>query len=337
MLTTDVNDGPAVVMQATGLPANNSYYTVGNDVDFQAYITKRDPRRLAKDGLAWGVECEWATRQKEENRDEDGDPNEDPTTWRKQLSWGFVSRTVPVEKAFWVSNSNNTRGARNILDIWKARGGAPVNSAGQLINPPPEKDDSRMVVRIVRWERPLLLPPRELAKYRDAVNPDAFRIRQKDFPDPARPNARRPVIFDLAIETREAKMMDISLEEDERTVNGKRKTYFRMTYDMLIDTKEGWYGIYQDKGITMFGGIEAFDQRGGSLFDGTPTGTDPIPAGVAPAQNIIDAQGREISGPQLFDGLGNPIHIDPLRLDRDPSVYLKYRIYDDLPFRRLAL
>ena len=326
VLVTSLDDGPAVVMTASGLPQDNDPYSVMNDSDPFAFVTSRVPKKLSPNGKAWEVTVTWknSNTKDEDNKDDDGNPQQDPTLWRKKVELGFVSRTRPVEKALWISNSNKTSGAGGFLANFPNAKRAVVNSANQVLNPPPEMDDSRMIVRVTRWHRKI--KPPWLQRFRDSINSIGFSIRAYDFPD-AQGNKER--LIDIRIPEFTAKMRDIQMQEEQRTVNDVNRIFYRLTFEILIDFKFGWRPEYVDRGTVQWGGRGAKDGHGGQLFADT---TDPDPA-RAHQQRILDAQGKETVGPVLLDGKGEIL--SPFAAW--PTVYMKWAVDDEVDFRELEL
>ncbi len=320
---SDQSDGPWVVLAYTGgtdpLPLINATLSAGNDTSSELVCVSRTPTKKTEHADIWVVACRYANRKGEEGqeRDENGEITDDPLRWRKQLDWGFVSRQKPIEKALWVGNSDGSQGVNAHYDRRAFTPGPLVNSAEQPM-PQQMMDDNRAVVRITRWEG--LVRPQLLRRFKDAINDKAFSIRQFNFPDA---QGNLDLIFDMKVLPFEAKMRDIRLSEVERTVDGRRQIYFRMTYELMIDVENTWQPQYPDKGRVMSGVEGQPDQRGGFI--------GPLTEGQANQQRILDAQGRQMTGDVLLDGWGK---INPPKAD---TIYSKWDVYKHMDFAELTL
>lgn len=91
VLTTDPEDGPAIILNASGLPAIGSYWDLGNDSDTWALCTPEMTARPVVDrkkNITWELEQTFSTRPL--NRCQD-DSIEDPLLEPYELSGSFVT------------------------------------------------------------------------------------------------------------------------------------------------------------------------------------------------------------------------------------------------------
>ena len=105
----DGRDGPQVVKTASGLPAQFSAYAIGNDSDTSAHCISRNPLRRG-DSNTWDVHCTWSTTLGESTqRDQNGEPTNDPEQWVTKWATGNAPRQEEVNDARWHHNSDGSQ------------------------------------------------------------------------------------------------------------------------------------------------------------------------------------------------------------------------------------
>lgn len=96
--TTDVNDGPFIVMQTPGLPKPGSVWKVGNDLDMWAWcrFNSTIKSRISKEkGIWWQVEKTFSTKPLTRCQDEE---IKDPLLEPPKISGSFVKYTEEAVK-----------------------------------------------------------------------------------------------------------------------------------------------------------------------------------------------------------------------------------------------
>ena len=135
------------------IPAMWSTYSIGNGADTGVRLKEMrgDLEEPADSLRRWIVTGTWqAPEPGEEPEDSPENPLERPV--RYHLEWANYTRIVEKDQL----------------------GKAPVNSAGQMFDPPIEHDDARPVLVAVRNEWPLSSIVAKALHYRNAVNTDDF-------------------------------------------------------------------------------------------------------------------------------------------------------------------
>lgn len=146
--TTDSKDPAAVALGAPGLPPIGSQFTSGSVFDPEARVTSLRPSRLAP--KAWRVDVEYSTESPDD---------QDPLNHRPEMSFSFQTFRVPIVGEL------DQDAAGDAVKVFK---GAMKNTAGQIFDPPPEMDESRPVLKIVRNEP--TFNPIVAMTFQDAVN-----------------------------------------------------------------------------------------------------------------------------------------------------------------------
>ena len=159
VITNDRTDGPIGIASAILVPSLFTPYSllVGNEFDNGARVTRIEPRQDPDFPMMWEVTVTYSTLSKEESQE-----NENPLLRPAEISMTPETFREPATGTF--------RDEINAED--KQFGSGLTNSAGELFDPPPEKDVSRPVLTIVRNE--LNVFPITLMDFADAVNLDTF-------------------------------------------------------------------------------------------------------------------------------------------------------------------
>jgi hypothetical protein len=166
---SDPKDGAAVVLSAVREWLGRSITGFANDIDSGVRCTELQADRVADTRLVWMVQGTFSTPEDDDEKDGDGQGNENPETWRDEVEWGTVRVSVPVEKA-----KINT----DLPKIRRKSGsfGPVVNSAGDVFDPPPEREESHGVLRITRY-MPGFPSQFDLA-FQDVVNADTVIVQK---------------------------------------------------------------------------------------------------------------------------------------------------------------
>jgi hypothetical protein len=311
--TNDQNDGPQIVVDADGLPVIGNQYTgVGNDEDLNAYCVSLTPTRVPGSLYLWRVVAKWTTipgpglggegsasRKIKVNKDLD-EPTDDPIEFHDEMEVSSASYTAPVEKAKYIdgfhSNVENFRAPNSL--------GPVINSALAVYDPPIEKDDTRMVVRVTRNLR--IFPWNDAKKYRDAVNSDTFTINRV-----AANHTFQPFTCKIT-----------SIQGTFQITNGVPN--WKVTYEFQVK-EETWRYEVVDRGVVA--GAREGDPNGRG---GTISASD-IVTGVPQVRRMTDPSGLPITEPVLLDGNGQP------KAPEADTVYITYAIYNEYPFAALGI
>ena len=159
--TNSYFDGPLIVFNAIGIPRPFSLYGTYNEYHFTARAREFNCDRLAANSLAWKVDVEYRTPDptRGENQKEVENQHDNPTLELPEISTHFeTSQTV-------VYGKYNT-GTGNLEPY--------QSTCGEIFDPPPMKDSSRLVLTVSRNEDILSPHPSLAITYQDAVNSDTF-------------------------------------------------------------------------------------------------------------------------------------------------------------------
>ena len=312
--TNDQNDGPQIVVDADGLPVIGNQYTgVGNDVDLNAYCVSLTPTRVPGSLYLWRVVAKWTTvpgpgaggegsgsRRIRVNKDGDA-PTDDPFEFQDEVEVTSTQFTEPVDKAIYISGFFGA--------VAEARQpnteSAIINSALTVLDPPLERDASHMVIRITTNKDSF--PFADAEQYRDAVNSDAFTIN-------------KPGIMNRTFQKYTCKLQPI--QGVYQIINGIN--VWRVTYEFHVN-KKTWRVEVLDRGVAV------------SYREGDPNGRGGTVAiadlveGVPRVRRLLDSTGMPITEPVLLNGAGK------LNSPTLPPVYIKYAVYDELPFAALGM
>jgi len=324
----DKDDGPPTVLQATGLPSTGSTYAMGNETDATAYLYDLSAKRVSGTRLLWHVTAKYkrlsGDDDQDEHTDENGEPQDDPLLWHNQIGVTFQKHTIPVDVAW------------NLIDIG-VPGGAPtgqrpegrpgpvINSAFTVLDPPLEKEESTMIVRVTKNE---LTFPQLASGFIDTINSDPFTISKIRYN------------FFMLFFKNTAKLagVDGSFQFENNTV------FWKNTYELHVNERsfapaannaghpgfepKGWNEEVLDRGIYGIAVDGLDDGRGGS-YTGNPTGAQ---TGV---QRLQSRGGGSVDEPILLNGRGLPATMTDTNTG-DP-VYLPYRIYQENDFNILGI
>lgn len=329
VVTTDQNDGPAVVLASSSLPILGSSYSFGNDADSGALLKNLAPRRVDGSRLYWEVQATWevGSGEKQENQDQNGKPTSDPLRWHDELDVQTVTYQRPVENARYIGGYFGR--AHAMLEDGV---GPIVNSAMIPFDPPVERDDSRLTIRISKWlkEYPLGL----VFKYQDTVNKNRFTIKKPWYG------------FSFNFVERTLKVSSIS--GSWQYINNI--SVWKITFELMFK-REGWRVRVLDRGLhgrglagdpdalgsTIFSGNAgqyAGSLYGGGLAEGGGGGVVGVP-GEPVHRHLTDKAGVPITEPVLFDGNGQPLKA--FGGGAGLGVFGTWAIYDEIDFTDLRL
>lgn len=152
---TSIADGLSIVTNAPGIPRLWEPYVFGTDRDNYALARSIEARRLAPASRFWIVSVEYRTFNKQELLAQ----YENPLLQLPEIETYLEKFQEPVYAVYDIDNMKFT----------------PCrNSAGQVFDPPPMKDSSRLVMTITRNEALSILHPSVDVAYQDAVNSDVW-------------------------------------------------------------------------------------------------------------------------------------------------------------------
>lgn len=100
VITTDKTDGPATVALAPGIPAFNSVYSIGNEIDLGALVTSITPEQDSSNPQRWTVRVRWSTKNVDQQTP---GQNENPTLRPNIIRW----RMEPYTEAIRVDRDGN--------------------------------------------------------------------------------------------------------------------------------------------------------------------------------------------------------------------------------------
>lgn len=322
----DPEDGPAVVLAASGLPELGSSYSFGNDSDSNAFLTDLSPtRENQSDRTKWLVRANWEPRTETQDLDENGSPTANPVTAVPKVEFSLQHFTKPVENAVFLGFTEAGPGPglgvlqRNangvivpILEIGEV--GPIMSSSGEVYDPPVEKDDVRVIMRITVAS--LTFDP-DWFLWMNTINSDAFIFRTFGMA--------------MALERHTAKLNDITASQAMRD----NVIFWRISLELGLNPAAfGWDVEILDQGLKQTAYAGAGDQRGGTI---DPAEVQPVRAEVPPQQEIIDPRGNPITQPWPLNGLGQPAGLVNIggALARVPIKYTLWQTYPEQAFAPL--
>lgn len=248
----------------------------------------------------------------EEGEDEEGNPTEDPTEFRPQISVATVHRTKPVEKAKYLGGF--TGWAHQAIMLGNRV--IPCNSAMTPYNPGLEKEFSQLQISIQRNLDNF--DGDEAQRVVDTVNATSFRINRWG--------------FSVFVEKYHGKIT--SWKADLRLQWGQEVWDSVMT--ILVD-RDGWVDEIVDRGIAASANDGDPDGRGGYISPGDAENDKWHLTGVPRIRRLQDPDGMPITEPVLFDGKGQPLDLNTLGPGTlaAQTVYSKWLKYDEREFKAL--
>ncbi len=322
----DLEDGPSVVLGASGLPLINDQWSYGNDGTVTAFLKKMRARR-SNVPLIWHVVCTYNSPtvngdSQDDLRDEDGQPVSDPADVPIRIVPSFITSLEPVERAQFIDyvdyegTSLTTAGqpldVTNVGSLDSRRGDyiVPQNSAYVAFVPPLEKEVSRPLFKCTVWRSAWA------SKYDtnlDSVNNASFQLVGVD---------SQGNYFDRTFAARTLLYRNVLAE---LVVQSNYKVLFRLTFELLFKSG-GWYRDILDRGLTRLGYYtpSIADGFGGTL------GSD-WNDGNASNLRITEPSGDLITEPAPLDGHGQPLE-NPSPANQ---IYLRYLPHDEFDISTL--
>jgi hypothetical protein len=295
-------DNQVVVTNALSGRMGTVWAGFGIGIDVQAALKTLGANRVPDSRLWWIVEGSWETpgNRDDRQRDENGNASDNPDDWRDQVERGSAKYTVPVEKAKIYTELQQL--ARPV-----GSEGPVINAAGDVFDPPLEREESHGIYRIVRTRK--TFPP-NADDFENAINKDTFTI--------SKPGLRRN------FKPRTLKMEPItgSLQYHRRT-DGREVAYWKITFE-IHHNKNGWRTNVLNRGVNRRAMAGDKDDRG-KVISELDLGT-----GKSKKRRISDGDDFP-SGPVLLD-----INGQPLATNAQP-VYLEYGFYEEKNFRELGI
>lgn len=300
-----LDDAP-IVCFAPGVGILGQPYSIpGGSTDVGAILREVTPDRVAGTRLKWVVTERYSTKAEEdknEQKNEDGEPEDDPEKWRDELDISYRPERRVVDRA------TNRVALGPFRPINKK--GPIINSAGAVLNAY-EEDLWIQVLRIVKRRKKY--PAAEVWATESTVNNDDFTISKP----------KQGLVLD--IKKYQAMMPPLAASlfymPDSK---GKSKPYWKCVFEVHIEKKYGWRLQVQDKGVHRRALQNDPDGRGGYI-----TGT--LQPGQPPLAKIRGPDGTPITEDVLLDGFGQP-----LGLGKDP-VYLEYSVKEEIPYQPIKL
>ncbi len=315
------DDGPLVAQSASGLPAAYSSYNLGNDGDALALLRSWNVNRLEENSLEWIVEATYTTPETKDGgqtgtgqgtHTDTAGSFDNPLLELPTVKTWSIERDIPVERVY-----NINTGFFN----------PPMNSACQVYNPPATKKDRYLAISISRNEVLSNVHPALGVAYSGSVNSDTFW-------------GLAPGLVQCQSVTAE--------RQSKQLPNGTVFAYLKCEY-VFHCRREGWdivlldYGDYYCKceadgngsgsGCSGAGGSSLCGDASGGYYpcSGSSSGSGPCRGCRDTTQKIAfqDMQGHPVKG--LLNGRGGK-----LPESQDP-VYMRYRVYNWLPFTPLSL
>lgn len=291
-------------------PRLGSPFAFGNDVDFGSFCNRINPRKVPGHSFLWEVELHFGPLP-DRQRTEDDEPTTDPLQYRDQIDANWVTVSRPVEEAKYI------RGMKGDADTLKAAatsefGTTPVtNSAGAIYDPPLEREDAMLSVRITKNKSSF--PASQSKTFTNAVNRSAFTINKPKYG------------FVLGVPAYACRCLGITgsfqFEND--------VSFWAVVYDLLIDFEIGWHAYVLDRGFTAKAAAGDPDGMGGTISSSA------LADGVPSQRRLLDPLGDPTAEPVLLDGYGQPIKADS---PNQEPIYIEYQIYlKELSFSALQL
>jgi len=147
------HDGPKTVKTAVGIPKYGDYWKTDNEVDTDAFLFDKNAEADSENTQIWNVTCTYSTA----TNSADGQagaglviPEQKEVDLAPELEWDFIERSVA---AYYAYEALLYQGGRLILNLDGKRTGGTVpivNSAKDFFDPPLERDEARLVLRLSR-------------------------------------------------------------------------------------------------------------------------------------------------------------------------------------------
>lgn len=301
VLVDSADDGPEIVLTASGLPAVNDQYLVANDSN-SALILKNRSASRGQGRLQWFVTCNYDNSKDDQNKDDQGNPTTDPAKIRKIVLPGFGTRRKIYRKAifrgFVDADGNPLVGRPDfIVNRWRSI----TNSALTPVVPAVEGDETFLILRITNvvfvWDA-------AWNSIQGSINDDLLLITSIIDGGQINWGAFPPYT-----------MLCNSLNCEEMQLGDN--TYFRVTAE-LWHNRDTWRHDELDRGRQA--DVMA---RAGDFGYGSVSSAD-IAIDAPAAVNLMDHHGNQITDPVPLDGFGH--------VNKDREFYLRWSLKPEKPF-----
>lgn len=321
---TDPLDGPITVFnyfKANG-PYIGSHYQNGNESDTGSFLDEIDvPQHIDGSATEYQVVCTYKPLSisggsgKEQNRQsglrrdrELSTPTTKPWRWNPELSVVFSPQQVPVYQAEYLSGFKGDLG--DVITPGTMR--MPCNSACVIFDPPLEKDDNRLTLRI---KTHMLFFNVDLAKSTiNCVN--KFPVQFGIFTLDGLGRPKEGIYGNFAETTLKVSSIEAAYRL-EHTADDEHEYY---EVNIEIQWRDaGWHEFVLDRGISITVEEGRDNGRGGKFS-------------MAPAKNAANStpvqgmDGEPITEPVLLNGSGGT-----LPDWADPN-YIEYKLYTEINY-----
>jgi hypothetical protein len=298
-------DGPQEVltyMSNEGFTVGSITYSVGNDQDDLAYLSKISaPRRAGGDKLltTWLVDIEYEFNL-------DNLPRIRPV----RIEPYFIEGTEPIESAVHFGAFNRVNEQWVQVQLQKAtyqRGKRfPVGNSSEVpILPAPERPTLKPAYR-VSWTKASAFS--DAAFYAGTWNANPFTLRTV-----SRVYLAPGLAFDVPFFNKTFPEKTLRLSSVQQPI---RTIYNRDWYEVTLEFVEEEFLLYEiDRGVTARAKAGDPDGKGGTFSEGD------FPEGSVGQRALLDASGQPITDPVLLNGEGKPLRDLAQSL---PPVYLAW-------------
>lgn len=311
---SSASDSPDIVLAhfrgTYSLPWIGKIFEYGNGGSTSAICKRINAQPIPKSNGCYEVEAGYEPIDADESNqppqqrpDVNGKMTDDPYRWADEIEVTGSTVMATWEYATFYGAQNAPGGLSPLLKPGKFM--HPMNSAGDLYDPPPDWEVDCDIVRITKYVPEF--DGQRFGPFRGAVNKDAVRINKPDY----------KFKYEFGPQTGRFRLAACTFGH----VNGKK--YFRRTCEIYVNPL-GWRKPLLDRGLNRR--QVAGDRRA----DGSIISASEVPTGSTPVSPITDLEGYTVSQPVNLDGNGQP-----LAAHKDP-VYLEYGFYHETAFAGLA-
>lgn len=320
---TDPLDGPITIFNYFKLngPYFGSYYQNGNETDLTSILSEIDvPQHIDGSATEYVVVCSYTPmsisspeqRPSPSRRDkETGNPTPRPWRWQPEISVVFTPQQVPVYEAVYLSGFTGKRAEL----VSPGSAFIPSNSNMVPFDPPLEKDDNRLTLRIKDWR--ILFNIDEAKSTINAVNKFPVRFSNAKY-HPVTGKLIEGYYGNFAEHSLKVTGIDAAYRWE---VNEDIETEY---YEISIDVQwreKGWHEFVVDRGLSITVD-DGRDNGRGSKFSMSPLKNA---ATFTPVQGM---DGEPITDPVLLNGDGEVLPAGQL------PVYLEYKLYTEVDYTK---
>jgi hypothetical protein len=292
------------------LPWIGKIFAYGNGGSTSAICKRINAQPIPKSEGCYEVEASYepidsedGNQPPEQKPDVNGKMTDNPLLWADEIEVSGSTVMATWEYATFYQAQNAPGGLSPLLRPGKFM--HPMNSAGDLFDPPPDWEVDCDVLRITKFvDR---FDGQMFGAFRGAVNTDHVRIDKPDY----------KFKYEFGPQTGRFRLAACTFGQ----VNGIK--YFRRTCEIHINPL-GWRRPLLDRGLNRRAAAGDRDAEGNIIS------ASEVPQWVVPVRPITDPEGYTVSQPVNLDGNGAP-----LEAHKDP-VYLEYGFYHETAFAGLA-